>query len=1347
MAPNVALDELKSALGRLLRAVSSEEIWINEFTSSSDYVLHITRSEMEPFQHHSNFRFNLLRTGGTADELHFVAHHRVFDRLSMWSIVAGLENESFTAPDGGRRRELPNSISDASPIDGRALWVGHRSVERSLGLEGLSDEPLKNTIACLAAFGALVRPLALDGITMAAASQRPTPTAIGCFVRTLDVHLPFTADGTLEIGGVRTALFEANREARAETRRANSVMLSPTVAFNYNVAPTFVTKTMRMAVHDVWGAHLATHALRLDIEEHPEGWQIDLFYDPERVRAEEAERLLNDFTRNLGMPSSVRTSELSGIAPTQPFAERALNRLISIPDRPIIFDGAAHTGTDIAREAIAVANALRANIPGVENLVGVALPPSAHSLSTFLGVLLSGNIYLPLDPSLPPGHNLARIEIARPSVVISNRPFLPTDIDGVDQITFSEIQERIGHHAPAPVNLSAQSIAYQLFTSGSTGSPKIVNVSLQNLEYLTGVVRVVKQEIVAKQANGADLLSMHVGASSAFDAHVWEYVLVLEGGFVGHVASNLDLDAWKENLQSVDVITAVPSMLALVSEESSLPRTIISVGEKLAPMLADSLMQKVQLYNAYGPAEATICSTFGAIQNSRDLDSVVGRPLSGSAIYILDPTLTPVPAGSVGEVYIGGRGVSLGYREDPLKTAAAFLPDPFASASSARMYRTGDHGAITESGNLQILGRVDDQVKIAGQRVELSEVRDHLISHELVKDAVAIAVDMGTGREVVAFVEPDSPRENSLAEIWAWIQKDVPRWARPASLQIVSEVPRLPSGKADREALRALTRVTSSERKTSSSLKPPQGNRDHGDLVEFVRAEWEEVLARSTASNIVVAPQSNVFDLGASSLDVARFAWRMSEHRLKATVESVYMRPVISDYALHLERDSTLKGFSTIGTSVSEDARTPLPGSLRASPLQSQLYFLWKLDPGDTTYNIPMVYAVAGHISPEQLQASLLRVQARQPALRTSLVEREGQVLLEVPSVVEHPIVVELEHTDGLTEARRRAAELVRLPFNLEVAPLVRVWLISYAGGQLLVISAHHSVFDAESASMLFQELAEAYEQNPKRRSAISDFTPAPQRDLFANTDAYDRRSLLEIFPRTRIDVGRLLVDRGGRAERTVLSDEGVVRVRLEESVTRAINTASLRYSVSHYALVLASFARLVWDELGYTDIAITSPMSYRRSREDAELVGCLVDSSVVRLNLPKIGATPASETVRQAQRAVINVLDRPWLSMASLKRILQREGLSDRLPELSLQVIRAPLKVTLGVATLTSQAPPPVGARQRLQIQISEDDDLTLCDVMFNPNEFTNEQVGGLVGSFVRSLRDLTAELLDAEE
>jgi amino acid adenylation domain-containing protein len=550
---------------------------------------------------------------------------------------------------------------------------------------------------------------------------------------------------------------------------------------------------------------------------------------------EERRQLLVDWNRT-------ETAPAQGLSPARRFEAIAASR----PDDVVLaWTGGTLTYRELDRRANRLARHLRRLGVGPESIVAVLLDRSPELCLAALAVAKAGGAYLPLDPSSPEERIAAALEDAGARVVLTREAFAALD----------------GEDAPGDPLIPLdhpRSLAYVIFTSGSTGRAKGVAVERASLENLIDFHHRVRPMAPGDRAA--------LTAGPAFDGSVWEIWAFLTGGATFHIPDEevrLSPSRFAEWLAREDIrhcFLATPLAEALLAEpavrEARL-RTLFTGGDRLRRLAGDP---GFPVDNLYGPSEATVICAWARDVERQAGDPSVGGPIGNARIYVLDRFLQPLPVGVPGELWVGGRVLSRGYLGRPDLTAERYRPDPFGEPG-ARMYGTGDLARRRPDGDLEVLGRIDHQVKIRGVRVELGEIEQALLAHSGVRQAVVLPRGEGAGKRLVAYLVAE-PLD--FLELRAHLRRGLPEAMVPASYALLESLPLTPNGKVDRAALE---RLEVAEAPRGSEFAPPSSETERD-----VAALWAEVLGVER-----MGVDDNFFDLGGHSLLLARVQTLLGE--------------------------------------------------------------------------------------------------------------------------------------------------------------------------------------------------------------------------------------------------------------------------------------------------------------------------------------------------------------------------------------------------------------------------------------------------------------------------------------
>ncbi len=894
------------------------------------------------------------------------------------------------------------------------------------------------------------------------------------------------------------------------------------------------------------------------------------------------------------------------------------------------FEDETLTYAELNAGANRLARYLRAQGVGPERLVAVCMERSAELTVALLAVLKAGGAYVPLDPQYP----LARLDYmladSAPALALVHGA-VSTEVrdmlqrSGVATIDAVCDAERWAAESGADLErgeLRPANLCYVIYTSGSTGQPK----GAMN-EHRAVVNRLLWMD--AEYPIGADDAVLQK-TPFTFDVSVWEFWWPLLSGarlVMARPGGHKD-PAYLADVVQRRRITAmhfVPSMLTYFLEHPGSARCttlrhVICSGEALPRHLAVRLHERlpqVQLSNLYGPTETAIeVTAWRCPREDVPARIPIGRPITGARIYVLDENMAQVPLGVVGELHIGGVPVGRGYLRRPELTAERFVANPFVPGE--RLYKTGDLARFLPDGTVEYVGRNDFQVKIRGFRIELGEIEARLASYPGVREAVVVALDDRFGeKRLVAYytssqqVHADELRRHLLAAL--------PEYMVPSAFVPLEAMPIGASGKLDRKALPAPDDTAYA----SAAYEEPVG-----PVETALAAIWSDVLGIER-----VGRRDDFFELGGHSLLAMRV---LSEVRdvlgLELRSGSMFSHPVLADLAHALE-----DGRSAQPAIVPADRAQRLPLSFE----QERLWFLSQLDPrASRAYHVPIALPMKGRLDVAALRRALDAIVARHEALRTTFVAVDGAPVQRIgpPSTGLPLIEHDLRGLDGACSLRARiAGEEMNAPFDLASGLLVRARLVTLADDDhVLLVTAHHIVFDGWSAALFARELDVSY---AAFRAGEPDPLPAPAIQP-ADHAAWQRRTnagreQLAYWQDALRDVPAV-VELPADRPRPARHDYAGAHVpfEIDSELSAKLKSFSRRHGATLFMTLLTAWGALL-ARLAAHDVVVVGTAVANRTRPELEpLLGFFVNTLAVRLELG--GSPTVSEALARVKAGVI---------------------------------------------------------------------------------------------------------------
>ncbi len=919
----------------------------------------------------------------------------------------------------------------------------------------------------------------------------------------------------------------------------------------------------------------------------------------------------------------------------------------------VVYEGVSLSYEELNVRANRLAHYLRELGVEPDARVGICVERGPEMVVGLLGIWKAGGAYVPLDA----GHPRQRLEYlladSAPVLLLvdeAGRRALGKPPLAMPIVDLKSDAQRLAAYpsrnlSAAETGLGSDHLAYVIYTSGSTGEPKGVMVEhRQVVNFWSGLERLQRRQDPCQR--------VAFNASIAFDASVQQLVQLLSGRTLLLIPEAVRRDSplllrfMEEN--EVQAIDCTPSQLeswiaaGLLGGARALRMVLIggeSIGE--APWGKIARCRGVDFYNVYGPSECTVDATAALVRQTPDVPTI-GRPIANTKIYLLDSHRQPVPLGVTGEIYIGGAGVARGYWRRPQLTAELFVADPFSREAGARMYRTGDLGRYRADGNIEYLGRNDDQVKVRGYRIELGEIEAQLRAHAGVREAVVVAREEEPGgvkrlvgyfvAEVGQELEAESPREGLKGRLKEHLRQRLPEYMVPAALMRLDALPLTANGKLDRKALPA----PEAEAYAHEDYEEPRGE------VEVAVAQiWRQLLRVDR-----VGRKDNFFELGGHSLLAVTLVGRVLQvFGVELSVQAVFQRPRLAALAQEIEHG--------VVQSVPAMERADRDGELELSFTQQRLWFLAQLDQrASRAYHMALGLRLRGALDRDALKAALDRIVYRHESLRTSFVASDGVArqrilppevglalkesdLSRVADVANAVDVVALEQ-----RLRELAEQESSAEFDLSAGPPIRGHLVRISEQEhALLLTMHHIASDGWSIGVLVRELTTLY--GAYREGREDPLTPLPIQ--YADYAQWQRRWLqgerlqrqLDYWRSTLAGAPQLLSVPSDHPRPAVQSyDGGQVEVELGEKLTAGLKELSRRHETTLFMTVLAGWAVLLSRLSGQEEVVIGTPVANRGRPEIEGLIGFFVNTLAIRVDVS--GGPSTAELLARVREGVL---------------------------------------------------------------------------------------------------------------
>ncbi|KPV60901.1 tyrocidine synthase, partial [Paenibacillus sp. A3] len=901
---------------------------------------------------------------------------------------------------------------------------------------------------------------------------------------------------------------------------------------------------------------------------------------------EETNRILIDFNR-----TKTQYSEQNKTLPElfEAQAEQTPDRIaLRFGDRQLTY-------RELNEKSNAVARVLRANGVKPEAIVGVLLERSPEMAAGLLGILKAGGAYVPIDPKHPKERIEFILRETGAQQLLSTRSltdgisFGGTLLDAADSSLFMGDGGKLDYVA------KPHHLAYVVYTSGTTGNPKGVMVEHGTLSLTM---------LWERQEYGftADDVSL-VTTNYAFDGFITAcFTPLISGSRVILTSDEESANPYRiaEYLKhgAVTYYTSVPAIYLTVleyldAENTKRLKAVTLVGEELPVKAVEHtrrLNPDIEIINRYGPSENTVDTTILRQVQSGGSGSgsiPIGKPVPNTKVFIVDKHHDLVPIGVPGELCIGGDRLARGYWKQPELTREKFIESPFEPGK--KMYKTGDRAKWLPDGNIQFLGRIDNQVKVRGIRIELREIENRLLAHPDVREAV-VRVRENERQENDLIVYFTGNPGMSASAVKAWLKKSLPDSMVPAHAIRLDRMPLTHNGKVNRRALPEPDLRGAREEEYAAP---------RNEIEALLAGVWSDVLGVER-----IGIDEDFFDLGGHSLKGTILIGKLHKQmNVKLALKDLFLHPTIRELGGYIEAGRDF------GRDIAYEMIEPCEAQewYETSSAQKRMFMVQQIEKG-AAYNMPAICEVEGDFDAERIEAAFRALISRHESLRTSFDSRNGVIMQTIHDGLEFLMAIREENDRDIDTLIR---DFVR-PFELRRAPLFRAELVHSRSRTYLMVDMHHIVSDGVSVRLLMREFVKLYNggQLEPLRIQYKDFAAWQNKLLQSESMGRQEAYWLERF-KDELPALELPYD---EARPAMQSFEGSrVSFTLHEAEAEQVRSIARETGSTTQMVLLSAIYILLAKYSGQEDIVIGSPIAGRSHPDLQGIMGMFVNTLALR--------------------------------------------------------------------------------------------------------------------------------------
>ena len=933
--------------------------------------------------------------------------------------------------------------------------------------------------------------------------------------------------------------------------------------------------------------------LTFNFYEKNDGYHVELEYNIDLFKKETVERLLSDLVSLLKkVPDNLKKSINVVNLLTDDEIDDLLTRYVASdvyngnvidwieetairnPDSIAVICDEKYFSYKYLMDAVGQLSCILTEKHGVRegDKVAVMLERSERPVITFLAIMKIGATYIPLDPHYPANRISYIIRDASVAVAITQEKFKRYFGANVKKVLY-DLKDCNNHEKNnIKTQISLNEIAYVIYTSGSTGDPKGVAISHNNLiSFLSWC----KDEFCEDTWQ-----VLYAGTSYCFDLSIFEMFYTLTTGKTLRVLSDgLDIPNWLayDNNIALNTVPSVVETLVFENTDFINVRAINMAGEPVPVYLKRYLQSKDNLIirNLYGPTEDTTYSTCYRFNDGHDIIPI-GKPIHNTQLFILNSDLNLVPDGTKGDIYLAGDGVAAGYLNRSEMTLESFIQHPYYN--NIKLYKTGDVGRWLPDGNVEFLGRIDNQVKLRGYRIELGEVESVLSKFESLINVVVSIVE--TDRTEVLAAYYTVIEEFKEDELRRYAQDNLPDYMVPSSFIKLEKFPLLPNGKIDKKSL---PKPQIKENKESDN----HWNAEDQHELRLIGI-WNEILEKSIDS-----PDDNFFHIGGHSLKAYQIISRTNKiFRTQLSLKDIFIHPTLRSFSTLVK--SSLKSFAISPSFVEEQVHYPVSSS------QRRIWILEKISDTAGIYNMYGAYHIKGDLNIDVLKSVYNILLTRHESLRTSFIEVNDEVRLRV----NHNVKFDFSFIIELNETSPKLSEILSdeafYHFDFISVSLFRVGLIQMGKDQYIVsVNMHHLISDGWSRDILMQEVFELYS-----KMVFNDKLLDPLPIQFKDYSCFENQMLSDeilaeqrTYWKSQFEVERksFTLEAGNKRPSIKTYSGASFQQSLGLDLTNSIFQSCEEEEVTLFMYMLSAVVALFYKYTGQCDFTIGTPITGRK--------------------------------------------------------------------------------------------------------------------------------------------------------